>query len=137
GIFNHNQDINHHINNILGEVKKHNIAAIVIGMPVKLDNSFSDLSKRVVDISRIIEKKLDIAVILQDERFSTKEAENRMVSLNHLNNSKISPRRSNNSKNRLSRNKKDEILAAYNDDALAASIILEDFLCKLSNISDN
>ena len=70
-----------------------------------MDNSLGFASERSINFKKLLEDNLDIEVILEDERLSSVEANNVMLSAD------------------LSRNKRKEKV-----DALAASIILQRYL---------
>ena len=51
------------------------LAGVVVGLPRKLDGSPSDLTATVETIAATLGKMLDVPVVLQDERLSSREAE--------------------------------------------------------------
>ncbi len=62
-------------------IKKNNIDKIVIGMPKNMDGTDSDMTKYVLDFVEIFKEKINlynlkIKIFLEDERLTTKEAEN-------------------------------------------------------------
>lgn len=95
------------IKDILEIIKENRIDVAVLGVPRLLDGQETTMSKKIMGFGKTLEKKLgNVPLYLQDESLSTFEAEERM---------KASPRYN-------FKVDKKQI------DALAASIILEDFL---------
>ena len=56
-------------------IEQENISRIIMGNPINMDGSESEIGKQVLQFKRELEKKLKIPVILVDERFSSMEAE--------------------------------------------------------------
>ena len=86
-------------------IKENNIEIAILGLPKNMNNSLGFASERSMNFKKLLESKLDLEVILEDERLSSVEANNVMISAD------------------LSRNKRKEKV-----DALAASIILQRYL---------
>jgi len=64
---------------ILGErAVAHDVDRIVVGYPLNMDGSESEMSRRVVNFSRKLEKTLEIRVDLADERLTTFEAREKL-----------------------------------------------------------
>lgn len=84
---------------------EYDVSTVVLGLPKNMDNSLGFASKRSLDFKELIEKNLKVNVILEDERLSSVEANNIMISGD------------------LSRKKRKEKV-----DSIAASIILQRFL---------
>lgn len=99
------ENINTLINEIIEIVKNENVDELVLGLPKNMNNSLGYASERSINFKNELEKTFDIKVHLVDERLSTMEAENILIS------------------NDTSRNKRKKIIDAY-----AASIILDTFL---------
>ena len=57
------------LNNIL---ISENICGLILGKPYHLDGSESEMSRKVIDFSKKIEKITDIPILLLDERLSSK-----------------------------------------------------------------
>ncbi|MHC4624264.1 MAG: Holliday junction resolvase RuvX [Planctomycetota bacterium] len=85
--------------------RKENAEAIVLGLPLNMDNSAGPQAKLVFEFAGQLEKQLDIPVHFQDERLSSFSAEEKLASTE------------------LARKKKKKHL-----DAVAAAEILEAFL---------
>ena len=86
-------------------IKENDIKTAVLGLPKNMNNSLGFASERSINFKELLESKLGLEVILEDERLSSVEANNIMISAD------------------LSRNKRKEKV-----DALAASIILQRYL---------
>ena len=97
--------------NVLNLVKEHGCDTIVIGLPLNLDGSDSVQTQKVRDFRKMLENKMmstgikDIRVVFQDERFTTKIAENVLIEAD------------------VSRKKRRQVI-----DKQAAVIILQSFL---------
>ena len=100
-----NEDYNSLIEPLKDIIFSEKIDKIVLGLPKNMDNSLGFASERSIKFKELIEKNIDIEVILQDERLSSVEANNLMIS------------------NDTSRKKRKEKV-----DALAATIILQRYL---------
>ena len=104
------QDRKSDITEILKIVSLENIELIVIGLPKFLDGKETKMSKIVEKFGKDLSKNLpDMEITYQEETLSTKEAEQRMLNSPRYN-FKIDPKQI---------------------DAVAASIILEEFICAL------
>lgn len=81
---------------------------IVLGLPKNMNNTIGDRGNTTIEFKELIEKNLNIEVILQDERLSTVEATNYMLQAD------------------ISRKKRKQKV-----DSLAANIILQTYLDKM------
>lgn len=96
---------------VLNLVKEHGCDTIVIGLPLNLDGSDSVQTQKVRVFRKMLENKMmstgikDIRVVFQDERFTTKIAENVLIEAD------------------VSRKKRRQVI-----DKQAAVIILQSFL---------
>jgi putative Holliday junction resolvase len=81
------------------------LAAVVVGWPRRLDGSPTDQTAIVETFAKSLEQKVDVPVVLQDERLSSTEAESR-----------------------LARREKDWRKRKQQLDAAAAAVILQDYL---------
>jgi len=90
---------------IVDVVKQENVEAIVLGLPLNMDNSVGPQAKLVFKFGRQLEKAVNIAVYFQDERLSSFGAGEKLAPAD------------------FSRKKKKKRL-----DAIAAAEILEAFL---------
>ena len=98
-------DIDKLIDELLDIINDEKIDELVLGLPKNMNNSLGFASKRSLDFKELLEKKCDKKIHLVDERLSTKEAENILISED------------------TRREKRKKIIDAY-----AASIILDTFL---------
>lgn len=96
---------------ILPEIKEivdeNSISKIILGFPKNMNNTIGERCQTTLHFKEILEKYLDIDIILQDERLTTVEATNYMLEAD------------------LSRKKRKKRI-----DALAANIILQTYLDK-------
>ena len=60
-------------------VEKENVGAIVVGLPLSMDDSESRQTQRVLDFVEQLRKHLDITVYLQDERLSSFGAKHKLA----------------------------------------------------------
>jgi putative Holliday junction resolvase len=81
------------------------VAAIVVGLPRRLDGTPTDMTRRVEQFARQLEARTALPVTLQDERLSSREAESR-----------------------LALREKDWRVRKQHLDAAAAAVILQDYL---------
>ena len=81
------------------------LEAVVVGWPRRLDGSPSDLTPLVETFAQSLKARIDVPVILQDERLSSTEAESR-----------------------LARRERDWRKRKQQLDAAAAAVILQDYL---------
>ena len=86
-------------------IKEYSISTIVLGLPKNMNNSIGFAGERSINFKKLLESKLGLEVILEDERLSSVEANNVMISAD------------------LSRKKRKKKV-----DALAATIILQRYL---------
>lgn len=81
------------------------IEKVVLGLPKNMNNTLGESAIRCIDFGKMIEEKLNVIVIMQDERLTTVEATNYMLEAN------------------ISRKKRKKKI-----DSLAANIILQSYL---------
>lgn len=55
------------------------LGLVVVGLPRRLDGSPNDLTAKVETFARILEQRLGVPVVLQDERLTSREAESRLA----------------------------------------------------------
>ena len=104
-IIRHNEEYDKLIDEVKKIVKEKNIDKIVLGFPKNMDNSIGIKGELSIDFKKKLEKELNMEVILQDERLTTRQAE--VILIN----------------NDTSRKKRKKVI-----DALAATIILQSYL---------
>jgi putative holliday junction resolvase len=93
------------IGKIIEVIKTENVGAIVLGLPLNMDDSVGPQAKKVQVFADKLEKLIDVPVFFQDERLSTFAAKEKMIAME------------------LTRKKKKRRI-----DALAAAEILQVFL---------
>lgn len=98
-------DINKLVDELLVIIKEESVDELVLGLPKNMNNSLGFASERSLEFKKLLENKCTLPIYLVDERLSTMEAENFLIS------------------NDTSREKRKKIIDAY-----AASIILDTFL---------
>lgn len=86
-------------------IKEYNVGTIILGFPKNMNNSLGFASERSMNFKKILEEKLNIKVVLEDERLSSVEANNIMINAD------------------VSRKKRKEKV-----DTIAATIILQRYL---------
>lgn len=86
-------------------VEKEHVEKLVLGLPKNMDNSLGWRSTETIEFKEKLEKMLDKEVILEDERLTTKIAENMLIDFD------------------LSRKKRKEVI-----DGVSAVIILQSYL---------
>jgi len=97
-------------------IKQYNPNTLVIGLPINMDDSISDISLKAQKFARQLNGRFNIPVQMWDERLSSFEARGLLKATKKNNNNKT------NQKNQ-------------NIDAIAAALILQGFLDSLDNIS--
>ena len=90
------------VENLVNELK---IDQIVLGYPKNMNNTLGERANKSLEFKKMLEEKINIPVILMDERLSTKEATDLLI------------------KNDTSRKKRKQVI-----DSLAATIILQRYL---------
>lgn len=98
-------DINKLVEELLIIIKEESIDELVLGLPKNMNNSLGFASERSLKFKELLSSKCNLPIHLVDERLSTMEAENILLSSD------------------TSRQKRKKIIDAY-----AASIILDTFL---------
>jgi len=79
------------LDKILEVVNSEDVGAIVLGLPLNMDNSQGPQAKLVLKFAEKLRKCLQIPIHLQDERLSSFEAEEKLLSAN-MKRSKVSER---------------------------------------------
>lgn len=110
------------IGKIIEVVKAQNVGALVLGLPLNMDDSAGPQAKKVQAFAAELKKQIDIPVFFQDERLSTFAAEGKLADLS-LNQKRGRPVRRSDSEGGLTRKGKKRRI-----DALAAAEILQAFL---------
>lgn len=98
------------INELRKIIEEYEISTLVLGYPKNMNNSVGEAAERVEKFKSLLEENLNINVVLIDERLSTVEAENILIS------------------NDMRRKKRKKII-----DGVAAMVILDTYLRKKGN----
>lgn len=109
-IIRHNEEYDKLIDEVCKIVEIENIESIVLGFPKNMNNTIGPKGRLSIEFKEKLEKKLNIPIYLQDERLTTKQAEDVLIA------------------NNTSRKKRKKVI-----DALAATIILQSFLDRSGN----
>ena len=109
-IIRHNEEYDKLIDEVCKIVEIENIESIVLGFPKNMNNTIGPKVMLSIEFKEKLEKKLNIPIYLQDERLTTKQAEDVLIA------------------NNTSRKKRKKVI-----DALAATIILQSFLDRSGN----
>ncbi len=110
-VIRHNEEYDRLLDDVEKIVKDEHIEKIVLGFPKNMNNTIGPKGELSLEFKKKLEQKLNIEVILQDERLTTKEAESVLI------------------KNNTRRNKRRKVI-----DKLAATIILQSYLDKEKNL---
>ncbi len=105
GIIRHNEEYERLILEVEKLVCSYQIAEIVLGYPKNMNNSIGEKAVLSERFKQMLEEKLNIPVHLMDERLTTKQAQDMLIS------------------NHTSRKKRKKVI-----DSLAATIILQSYL---------
>lgn len=106
-IIRHNEDYDSLVPKVKEIVEKYGVDEIVLGYPKNMDNTVGYKAKLSEEFKKKLEDEIEIPVNLQDERLSTKEAQDVLI------------------KGDISRKKRKKVI-----DSMAACIILETYLNK-------
>jgi putative Holliday junction resolvase len=69
------------IGKIIEVIKTENVGALVLGLPLNMDDSVGPQAKKVQAFAEQIKKQIDTPVFFQDERLSTFAAEGKMIDM--------------------------------------------------------
>lgn len=106
-VIRHNEEYERLLKDVEDIVRLENISKVILGLPKNMNNTIGFKGELSIDFQKKLESLLGIPVILQDERLTTKEAENILIS------------------NNTRRDKRKKVI-----DSLAATIILQEYLDK-------
>ncbi|QQV74935.1 Putative pre-16S rRNA nuclease [Rickettsia tillamookensis] len=99
------------ITSLLNIIEKYKVCGVVVGLPIDMNGAVTEQTNIVMKFAEELTKSVNLPIYLQDERLTTKAANNFLKSF---------------SVKRKDRNN--------NDDAVAASMILETVLDSIKNI---
>lgn len=106
-VIRHNEEYDRLLDDVSEIVSIENIEAIVLGFPKNMNNTVGPKGELSIEFKEKLEQKLNIPVYLQDERLTTKQAHDVLIS------------------NDTSRKKRKQVV-----DKMAACIILQSYLDK-------
>ena len=106
-IVRHNEEYERLLNDVEEVIKEKKIEAIVLGLPKNMNNTIGPKGELSFQFKDMLEKKFSLPVFLEDERLTTKQAENILIH------------------NDTSRKKRKKVI-----DSMAATIILQSYLDK-------
>lgn len=104
-ILRHNEDYDSLIPALKEEIENNDVKALVLGLPKNMNNSIGERGKIALEFKDKLESAFNLPVYMQDERLTTRQAENILIS------------------NDTSRKKRKKVI-----DSLAATIILQSYL---------
>ena len=93
------------LNRVIEIVKERKVTKIILGFPKHMNGDIGEKAKLCEDFKKQIEKSIDIEVVLVDERWTTKLAQNRLLEAD------------------ISRKKRKKVI-----DKMAAVVILQNYL---------
>ena len=102
------ENYNSIVEELIKIINQEQIECIVLGLPKNMNNTYGDATTRTMNFKGILEKNINIKIVLQDERLTTKEADSYMIQAG------------------VSRKKRKQKI-----DSLAANIILQTYLDKV------
>ena len=106
------KEIRKNLNSLLKCIQEKAINGMVIGLPLQLDGSTTENTQNIVEFTKMLDAKTKLPIILSDERLTTALANTLLKEA------------------KLKRKKRNEV-----DDAVAASILLENFFLTLKTLS--
>lgn len=98
-------DVNKLVDELINIINEESVDELVLGLPKNMNNTLGFAAERSLEFKKILESKCGLPIYLVDERLSTLEAENILLSSD------------------TSRQKRKKVIDAY-----AASIILDTYL---------
>ena len=104
-ILRHDEDYESLIPLLKEEIEKNHVEVFVLGLPKNMNNSIGERGEIALAFQKRLEEEFKLPVYMQDERLTTKQAENLLIS------------------NDTSRKKRKKVI-----DSLAATIILQSYL---------
>ncbi|MDD4027730.1 MAG: Holliday junction resolvase RuvX [Bacilli bacterium] len=102
-------DYSNAVNELINIVNDNNITCIVLGLPKNMNNTLGNRAEETIKFKEFIQSKLNVEIILEDERLTTREAHKTLIEAN------------------MSRKKRKK-----NVDKVAASFILQNYLDRLN-----
>ena len=106
-VIRHNEEYDRLLNEVGKIIETESISKIVLGFPKNMNNTIGPKGELSLEFKKKLEERFNIEVSLQDERLTTKQAEDMLIS------------------NNTRRDKRKKVI-----DKLAATIILQSYLDK-------
>src|SRR5574344_391595 len=104
-ILRHNEDFNYLIEELKKIIKKREVEVLVLGLPKNMNGSIGERAQMVLDFKELLEKNISLPIYLEDERLTTRVAENILIEAD------------------MSRKKRKKVI-----DKMAATVILQSYL---------
>ena len=104
-VIHHNEEYERLVDEIVSIVREEHVDKIVLGFPKNMNNTIGPKGELSIDFKKMLEERVDIPIVLQDERLTTKSALDVLI------------------KGGVSRKKRKDVV-----DSLAATIILQTYL---------
>lgn len=111
-------------------VREHNVQQIVVGLPLRLDGSHGDMAEETARFANRLRKQIGVPVEMMDERLTSWEAE-RIIE-EELGR-RITHEITHDGKRKLLRNAQGK----YTVDAIAATVILREYLSREGSTEEN
>ena len=109
-ILRHDNDYDSLIEELKKIIKEKEIETIVLGLPKNMNNTIGERGEMVLSFKEKLEESISLPVILEDERLTTKVAENILITAD------------------VSRKKRKKVI-----DKMAANVILQSYLDRRNN----
>lgn len=109
-ILRHDNDYDFLIEELKKIIKEKEIETIVLGLPKNMNNTIGERGEMVLSFKEKLEESISLPVILEDERLTTKVAENILITAD------------------VSRRKRKKVI-----DKMAANVILQSYLDRRNN----
>ena len=109
-ILRHDNDYDFLIEELKNIIKEKEIETIVLGLPKNMNNTIGERGEMVLSFKEKLEESISLPVILEDERLTTKVAENILITAD------------------VSRKKRKKVI-----DKMAANVILQSYLDRRNN----
>lgn len=109
-ILRHDNDYEYLIEELKKIIKEKEIETIVLGLPKNMNNTIGERGEMVLSFKEKLEESISLPVILEDERLTTKVAENILITAD------------------VSRKKRKKVI-----DKMAANVILQSYLDRRNN----
>lgn len=106
----HNMDYNKLLIDLNNILKNYQVEKIILGLPKNMNNTITERGNMVLEFKSFLEENMNIPVILEDERLTTRIAENILIEAD------------------MSRKKRKKVI-----DKMAANVILQSYLDKEKN----